>query len=58
MFMSPSAFTTNADIIDILQPPSFLPDGNCHPPGTLVVFETVARNPGGSPGKLNIIENY
>ena len=43
--------------IDGLQPQSFLPYGYRQPQGPLVVFESVAGNPGGAPGKLNGIEN-
>jgi hypothetical protein len=58
MFMGPTTFMTYADLIVFLQSQAFLPNGYRHPPGTLVVFESVAGDPGGSSGKLDIVKEY
>ncbi len=57
LFLGLPALVAYPHVIDALQPQSFLPYGYRHPQGSLVVFETVAGNPGGTPGELNGIEN-
>ena len=47
----------DADVFDFLQAQSFFPDRDRHPQGPLVIFKTIARRPGRSPGKLNRIQD-
>ena len=57
MFLGLPAILANPHVIDALQPQSFLPYGNRHPQGPLVVLESVPGDPGGAAGVLNGIEN-
>ena len=57
MFFEPRAFMAYPDLIDALQPQSFLPYGYRHPQGPLVVFESIPGDPGGATGELNSIED-
>jgi len=49
------AVMTEPNIIDILKTRSLFPHRDCHSQGFLVIFKTVAGNPGRPSWELNII---
>ena len=57
VFLALPTFVAYPHVIDTLQPQPFLPHGYRHPQGPLVVFESVSGDPGGSTGKLYVIQD-
>ena len=58
MFSRPGSVVTYADLVDLLQSKTLFPDRDGQPKGALVVLESVSVDPGGAPGKLNVIEEH
>ena len=57
VFMSPTTLLMDADVFNFLEPQSLFLDRHRQPPGSLVVLQAVAGDPGRAPGKLNPVKN-
>jgi hypothetical protein len=56
-FLPPVALITYSNLTHPLQTQALFPDRDPEPEGTLIILEAISGDPGGSHGKLNLIQD-
>ena len=56
VFSRPWGIMVNLHFLDSLQSQAFFPNGHGDPQASLIVFETISRDPGCSSWKLHLVE--